>query len=119
MIYGYIRVSSDKQTTENQHFEISNYSKANQLHVGEWIEETISATKKLSDRKFGKLLNKMQQGDILIVTGLLRLGRNLMQTMSIFGFSAEIGRNLISQGSKEALARKKSTETALVKEHCL
>lgn len=25
MIYGYIRVSSDKQTVENQRFEISNF----------------------------------------------------------------------------------------------
>ena len=140
MIYGYIRVSSDKQTTENQHFEITNYSKAKELPIGEWIEETISATKKLSDRKFGSLLEKMQKGDILIVTELSRLGRNLMQIMSIlhtcmeknimvftikehyelgnninskvlafaFGLSAEIERNLISQRTKEALARKRA-----------
>lgn len=140
MIYGYIRVSSDKQTTENQHFEITNYSKAKKLLIDEWIEETISATKKLSDRKLGKLLEKMQKGDILIVTELSRLGRNLMQIMSIlhtcmekdirvftikenyelgnninskvlafaFGLSAEIERNLISQRTKEALARKRA-----------
>jgi len=140
MIYGYIRVSSDKQTTENQHFEITNYSKAKELPIDEWIEETISATKKLTDRKFGSLLQKMQKGDILIVTELSRLGRNLMQIMSIlhtcmekdimvftikehyelgnninskvlafaFGLSAEIERNLISQRTKEALARKRA-----------
>ena len=140
MIYGYIRVSSDKQTTENQHFEITNYSKTRNLPIDEWIEETISSTKKLSDRKFDKLLQKMQKGDILIVTELSRLGRNLMQIMSIlhtcmekdirvftikehyelgnninskvlafaFGLSAEIERNLISQRTKEALARKKA-----------
>ena len=27
MVYGYVRVSTDKQTTENQRFEIENYSK--------------------------------------------------------------------------------------------
>ena len=79
MIYGYIRVSSDKQTTENQHFEITNYTNSKELPIDEWIEETISATKKLSDRKLGRLLEKMQKGDILIVTELSRLGRNLMQ----------------------------------------
>ena len=140
MIYGYIRVSSDKQTTENQHFEITNYSKARNLPIDEWIEETISSTKKLSDRKFDQLLQKMQKNDILIVTELSRLGRNLMQIMSIlhtcmekdirvftikehyelgnninskvlafaFGLSAEIERNLISQRTKEALARKRA-----------
>lgn len=36
MIYGYIRVSSDKQTVENQRFEINNFCKRNnfQLMVG-------------------------------------------------------------------------------------
>jgi DNA invertase Pin-like site-specific DNA recombinase len=133
-------VSSDKQTVKNQRFEIVNYSKAKQLPVDEWMEETISATKKLSDRKFGSLLEKMQKGDTLIVTELSRLGRNLMQIMSIlhtcmekslmvitikenyelgnninskvlafaFGLSAEIERNLISQRTKEALARKRA-----------
>lgn len=140
MIYGYIRVSTDKQTTENQSFEIKNFAKAKNLPIGEWIEETISATKKLEDRKFGGLLKRMTTGDILIVTELSRLGRNLMQIMSIlnkcmenniqvftikenyelgnninskvlafaFGLSAEIERNLISQRTKEALARRRA-----------
>ena len=42
MIYGYIRVSSDKQTVENQRFEISNFCNNNELTIGDWIEETIS-----------------------------------------------------------------------------
>lgn len=140
MNYGYIRVSTDKQTTENQRFEISKYSKGKGIKIDEWIEETISSTKKLQDRKFGTLLLQMKKSDQLIVTELSRLGRNLMQIMSIlhhcmendikvytikehyelgnninskvlafaFGLSAEIERNLISQRTKEALARKKA-----------
>ena len=52
MIYGYIRVSTDKQTTENQRFEILKFADEKKLRVDHWIEETISATKKLSHRKW-------------------------------------------------------------------
>ena len=45
MIYGYIRVSSDKQTVENQRFEINNFCAKENLHIDGWIEETISGTK--------------------------------------------------------------------------
>lgn len=50
MIYGYIRVSTDKQTVENQRFEIENYCKERNLLVASWIEETISGTKKVDER---------------------------------------------------------------------
>jgi DNA invertase Pin-like site-specific DNA recombinase len=140
MNYGYIRVSSEKQTLANQKFEITKYSEEKRITIDLWIEEVISSTKKLDERKFGKLLKKMKKGDQLIVTELSRLGRNLMQIMKIlhdcmekdilvytikeryelgnninskvlafaFGLSAEIERNLISQRTKEALARIRS-----------
>lgn len=140
MIYGYIRVSSDKQTTANQKFEIDNYCKAKSIRLDRLIEETVSSTKKIEERKLGRLLRQLKKGDLLIVSELSRLGRNLMQIMKIlhdcmesdirvvtikegyelgnninskvlafaFGLSAEIERNLISQRTKEALARKKS-----------
>lgn len=83
MIYGYIRVSTDKQTTENQRFEILNYAQKNALNIDYWINETISATKALNKRKIGKLLKRLHKGDILISSELSRLGRNLLQVMGI------------------------------------
>jgi len=82
-MYGYIRVSTDKQTTENQRFEILKFAQEKQLHVDRWIEETISATKKLTDRKLGSLIERMGERDILIVTELSRLGRSILEVMSI------------------------------------
>lgn len=140
MIYGYIRVSTDKQTVENQRYEINQFCERNVLVVDKWMEETISGAKGLQDRKLGKLLKKMKKGDILICSELSRLGRNLLMIMGIlnecmnrdilvwtikdsyklgsdinskvlafaFGLSAEIERNLISQRTKEALARKRA-----------
>lgn len=140
MIYGYIRVSSDKQTVENQRFEINSFCEKNQMVIDRWLEETITGTKNVENRALGKLLNKMKKDDILICTELSRLGRNLLMIMGIlnqcmskevkvwtikdnyrlgndinskvlafaFGLSAEIERNLISQRTKEALARKRA-----------
>ncbi len=61
MIYGYIRVSSDKQTVENQCFEINNFCKKENLKIDGWIEETISGTKNYDKRKLGELLKIIQK----------------------------------------------------------
>ena len=140
MNYGYIRVSSDRQTVENQRFEIQNF--ANNLHlcIDGWIEETISGTKNYNKRELGKLLKKVHKDDLIICAELSRLGRNLFMIMEIlnlcmtkeckvwtikdnyrlgediqskvlafaFSLSAEIERNLISQRTKEALARRRA-----------
>jgi DNA invertase Pin-like site-specific DNA recombinase len=140
MIYGYIRVSTDKQTVENQRYEICRFCEDSLLTVDEWIEETISGTKKIEERKLGKLIRKMKEEDVLICSELSRLGRNLLMIMAIlnecmnrnirvwtikdnyrlgsdiyskvlafaFGLSAEIEHELISQRTKEALARKRA-----------
>ena len=91
MIYGYIRVSTDKQTTENQFFEIEQFALKNNIVIDCWIKETISATKKLEQRKLGYLLKKLQKGDILVSTELSRLGRNLLQVMAILSYCMNIG----------------------------
>ena len=83
MIYGYIRVSSDKQTVENQRFEILRFCKENRLTIDGWIEETISGTQAYSKRRLGKLLNKVSKGDLIICSELSRLGRSLFMIMEI------------------------------------
>lgn len=145
MNYGYIRVSTDKQTVENQRFEITNFCQKQNLSIDKWVEETISGTLQPDKRKLGGIIDKMQKGDILICAELSRLGRNLLMIMSIlnqcmnkeiqvwtvkdnyrlgtdisskvlafaFALSAEIERNLISQRTKEALARKRAEGVVL------
>ena len=140
MTYGYIRVSSDKQTVENQRFEINKFCEKQNIVINDWIEETISGTRNYTKRQLGNLLKKINKDDIIICSELSRLGRNLFMIMEIlnicmskecrvwtikdnyrlgddiqskvlafaFGLSAEIERNLISQRTKEALARLKA-----------
>ena len=83
MIYGYIRVSSDKQTVENQRFEINKFCSSNQIVIDDWIEETINGTKNYTKRQLGNLLKKVHKDDIIICSELSRLGRNLFMIMEI------------------------------------
>ena len=140
MRYGYIRVSSDKQTVENQRYEIERFCLQEGMSIDGWIEETVSGTKPYSKRQLGKLLRHVKKGDLIICSELSRLGRSLYMIMEIlshcmhrgchvwtikdgyrlgdeiqskvlafaFGLSAEIERNLISQRTREAMARLKA-----------
>ena len=142
MIYGYIRVSTDNQTVENQKFEIQQKGK---YQVDKWYEETKSGTIDYKKRVLNQCLKIMQKGDILICTEISRLGRSLYMIMEIlnrcskkgitvitikdnfklddsisskvisfaFGLSAEIERQLISQRTKEALALRRSQGISL------
>lgn len=83
MYYGYIRVSSDKQTVENQRFEINHFANENGFEIDGWIEETISGTKNYDKRQLGKLLKKVTADDVIICSELSRLGRNLFMIMEI------------------------------------
>jgi DNA invertase Pin-like site-specific DNA recombinase len=145
MTYGYIRVSTDRQTVDNQRFEIERFCVKNDVKVEQWIEETISGTKLPEKRLLGSLLAGVKKDDLIICSELSRLGRSLFMIMSIlnhlmntgvrvwtikdnyrlgdniqskvlafaFALSAEIERDLVSQRTKEALARKRSEGVVL------
>lgn len=139
-MYGYVRVSTDRQTVDNQRFEIERFCLKNSIIIDHWIEETISGTQLPEERLLGSLLAEAKTGDLIVCSELSRLGRNMFMIMSIlnhfmingvrirtikdnyqlgdsiqakilafaFGLTAEIERDLISQRTKEALARKRS-----------
>ena len=83
MIYGYIRVSTDKQTVDNQRFEIERFCSKNNIKIEQWIEETISGTKIPEKRLLGSLLADVKKDDLIICSELSRLGRSLFMIMSI------------------------------------
>lgn len=83
MLYGYIRVSTSSQTTENQKIQIKKYCKEKRLHNIVWYSETISGTKQPEKRELGKLLKYVQKDDIIIVTEISRLGRSMMMIMNV------------------------------------
>lgn len=76
-VFAYCRVSTSDQTTDNQVQEIqaAGFNVTKQRTITETVSGSIAAI----DRKgFNKLLDRLESGDVLVVTKLDRLGRNAM-----------------------------------------
>lgn len=74
-VFAYCRVSTGDQTTDNQTGEIAAAGFALDPH--RVVTETISGSVAASERPaFVKLLDRLERGDVLVVTKLDRLGRN-------------------------------------------
>ena len=101
--YAYIRVSTDKQETENQRFEILKYANDKKLGNVEFIEETVSGRKSWKDRKIGVLISELCKGDILIVTELSRLGRSMLEIMELLSILLRNGIELHVVKNKQVL----------------
>ncbi|HMY01247.1 MAG TPA: recombinase family protein [Agitococcus sp.] len=84
------RVSTIDQTTKNQSLEIK--AAGFTIQPRRLIEENISGSVAAKERPaFIKLLDRLEQGDILVVTKLDRLGRNAMDVRATIEQLAEIG----------------------------
>lgn len=76
-VFAYCRVSTGDQTTDNQIAEISAAGFA--VDPKRAVTETISGSVAAIERpEFAKLLDRLENGDVLVVTKLDRLGRNAM-----------------------------------------
>ncbi|AJY07275.1 recombinase family protein [Burkholderia sp. SIMBA_043] len=88
--FAYARVSTSDQTTANQlrEIEAAGFSVDKRRVVSESISGSVSADQRPG---FAQLLVKMEEGDVLIVTKLDRLGRNAMDVRATVEGLAERG----------------------------
>jgi len=139
---GYLRVSTDDQTTENQRLKILEEANRDGVQIDDWVEVTVSSRAGTVARRIDELLGQLEAGDTIWVAELSRLGRSVgqvvtlvhelvergvflrclkegiritgdqdMQTkvmVTMFSLFAEIERDLISERTKEGLARARS-----------
>jgi putative DNA-invertase from lambdoid prophage Rac len=88
--FAYCRVSTADQTTDNQAREIE--GAGFKVDTKRIIAETVSGSVAAMERKgFAKLVDRLEAGDILIVTKLDRLGRNAMDVRSTVDSLAQEG----------------------------
>ena len=79
--FSYVRVSTFEQETQNQVMEIE--AAGFRVEPHRIITETISGSRAIAQRpEFSRLMEKMEQGDVLIVTKLDRLGRDAIDVSS-------------------------------------
>ena len=89
-VFAYCRVSTTDQTTQNQILEIKAAGFA--IEVQRLIEESVSGSVAAKERPgFTKLIDRMESGDILVVTKLDRLGRNAMDVRATVEQLASLG----------------------------
>lgn len=89
-VFAYCRVSTSDQTTSNQILEIK--SAGFDIKPSRTISETVSGAVAAMMRKgFSELLGKLEEGDVLVVTKLDRLGRNAMDVRATVEHLQEMG----------------------------
>ncbi len=99
MVIAYLRVSTEKQTLENQKNEVDIFANIKNIKIDHYVTEIISG-KKWKDRKLENLVNKLGKGDTIIITELSRLSRNLTDIMRIMGTLLQKGVILYSTKEK-------------------
>lgn len=95
MIYGYIRVSTDKQDCANQKLGIEAKAAKLGICIDKYIEDSgISGTKEPEERALGGMLRRLRPGDVIICSELSRLGRKMFMIMRILEHCMKIGARL-------------------------
>ncbi len=89
-VFAYCRVSTTDQTTQNQIAEIA--AAGFSIDPRRVVEETISGGVQAGQRPgFAKLMDRLETGDVLVVTKLDRLGRSVIDVRQTVDRLAEHG----------------------------
>jgi len=95
IVIGYIRVSSDKQDLQKQEHLLLKHAQQQDLQINDFIKIEISSRKDTKDRRIDDLLDQLDEGDILLVAELSRLGRNMFEVIDIINQVSENGIEVI------------------------
>jgi DNA invertase Pin-like site-specific DNA recombinase len=79
----YLRTSTDKQDINHQKVEILEYARRERIHIDDFIAISISSKRERRARRIDELLQKLADGDTLIVTELSRLGRSTGEVIDL------------------------------------
>lgn len=90
MIYGYVRVSTDKQNIDRQIRNILAVDASAKIY-----QEIFTGTKTTGRHEFQKLMNKVQSGDTIIFDSVSRMSRNASEGFELYKKLFDDGVNLV------------------------
>jgi len=82
-IFAYLRTSTEKQDINNQKVEILEYARREGLHIEDFIAVSASSRRARRERRIDFLLQKLAEGDTLLITELSRLGRSTGEVIAL------------------------------------
>lgn len=94
--YAYLRVSTIDQNTEKNKLDVLKFVNDKKLGNVEFIEEQISGKSNFKKRQLGTLLERMNKGDVLIVSELSRIARSVTQIFEVIEITKQKGITLYS-----------------------
>lgn len=83
LVIAYLRISTETQELNAQKLELYEYARKNDLKIDEFVEAEASSRKSEALRKIDLLLEKLNSGDLLLVSELSRLARSVGQVARI------------------------------------
>ena len=102
--YAYIRVSTDRQSYDQQIQDIKNYG-INLADLDGITEEKETTNKGYQDREFNALLKKCKHGDVIYAASTDRIGRDFLDMMKLMKEAAADGIEIIACKQNLSIAR--------------
>lgn len=96
VVYGYLRVSTNKQEETNYKAAILELANSRGYTNVQWIAETVSGRKDWRKRLLGMEFEKMKDGDIIILGEFSRISRDFFGAMEFLAEARRRGVQVVS-----------------------
>jgi DNA invertase Pin-like site-specific DNA recombinase len=101
-VIGYIRVSTEEQDLQKQEHLLLKYAQQHEMQITDFIQVEISSRKNTKERRIDELLVRLNEGDMLLVAELSRLGRNMFEVINLINQLSERRISLFSCASRNS-----------------
>lgn len=108
-VYGYLRVSRDKQDVDNQKLGLLDYAHRHQFYPVELVEEVVARDQGWRQRELGRLLARVKPGDVILTAEFTRLGSRPVEVLSFCEEAMKCGAtvhitksNIVMDGSMQS-----------------